>query len=52
MRAAPTRETARRLGLVTLGQMVGALVYAVEHPPDATRIVAEGLSVRAVEEAG
>ena len=29
-----TRESARRLGLVTLAQMVGALVEAVEHPPD------------------
>jgi nucleoside-diphosphate-sugar epimerase len=29
-----TREGARRLGLVTLAQMVGALVEAVEHPPD------------------
>jgi nucleoside-diphosphate-sugar epimerase len=29
-----TREAARRLGLVTLAQMVGALVEAVEHPPD------------------
>jgi uncharacterized protein YbjT (DUF2867 family) len=38
-RVPSTRETARRLGLVTLGQMVAALVYAVEHPPDATRIV-------------
>jgi uncharacterized protein YbjT (DUF2867 family) len=28
-----TRATARRLGLVTLGQMVRALVHAVEHPP-------------------
>ena len=28
-----TRETARRLGLVTLAQMVAALVDAVEHPP-------------------
>ena len=28
------REGARRLGLVTLPQMVGALVEAVEHPPD------------------
>jgi uncharacterized protein YbjT (DUF2867 family) len=28
-----TRETARRLGLVTLDQMVAALVKAVEHPP-------------------
>jgi uncharacterized protein YbjT (DUF2867 family) len=27
------REGARRLGLVTLGQMVAALVHAVEHPP-------------------
>lgn len=34
-----TRDTARRLGLVTLAQMVAALVYAVEHPPDATRVV-------------
>jgi uncharacterized protein YbjT (DUF2867 family) len=29
----PTRETARRLGLVTLDQMVVALVRSVEHPP-------------------
>jgi nucleoside-diphosphate-sugar epimerase len=29
-----TRDGARRLGLVTLAQMVGALVEAVEHPPD------------------
>jgi len=28
-----TRATARRLGLVTLAQMVRALVRAVEHPP-------------------
>src|SRR5947207_2078943 len=28
-----SRDTARRLGLVTLAQMVSALVYAVEHPP-------------------
>ena len=28
-----TRETARRIGLVTLAQMVRALVSAVEHPP-------------------
>ena len=27
------RESARRLGLVTLRQMVAALVHAVEHPP-------------------
>ncbi len=29
----PTRETALRLGLVTLDQMVVALVRSVEHPP-------------------
>jgi len=28
-----TRDTARRMGLVTLAQMVSALVDAVEHPP-------------------
>jgi uncharacterized protein YbjT (DUF2867 family) len=28
-----TRESARRLGFVTLSQMVAALVHAVEHPP-------------------
>jgi uncharacterized protein YbjT (DUF2867 family) len=31
----PTRETARRLGFVTLEQMIAALVSAVEHPPAA-----------------
>jgi len=35
----PTRESARRLGLVTLDQMVSALVEAVESPA-AARIVA------------
>jgi uncharacterized protein YbjT (DUF2867 family) len=34
-RALPwTRDGARRLGLVTHDQMVGALVEAIEHPPD------------------
>jgi uncharacterized protein YbjT (DUF2867 family) len=33
-----TRETARRLGLVTLEQVVAALTYAVEHPPELLRI--------------
>jgi uncharacterized protein YbjT (DUF2867 family) len=28
-----TREGAQRLGLVTIGQMVRALVRAIEHPP-------------------
>lgn len=34
-----TREGAVRLGLVTLAQMVEALVRVVEQPPDAIRIV-------------
>jgi uncharacterized protein YbjT (DUF2867 family) len=34
------REGARRLGLVTLEQMVDTLVWAVENPPDRTRILA------------
>lgn len=38
-----TRADARQLGLVTIDQMVGALVHAVEHP-------AEGIAVVAVPE--
>jgi hypothetical protein len=34
-----TRESARRLGLVTIEQMVGALVFAVENPSQGVRIV-------------
>jgi uncharacterized protein YbjT (DUF2867 family) len=34
-----TREMATRLGLVTLDEIVGTLVHAVEHPPRDTRIV-------------
>jgi nucleoside-diphosphate-sugar epimerase len=34
-----TRESARRLGLVTVDQIVRALVWAVENPPDKIRIV-------------
>ena len=34
-----TREAARRLGLVTVSQMVQALVDAIEHPADDVRIV-------------
>jgi len=34
-----TRDSARRLGLVTLQQMVDTLVDAVEHPPGTSRIV-------------
>jgi uncharacterized protein YbjT (DUF2867 family) len=33
-----TRESARRLGLVTIEQMVAALVRAVENPPQGVRI--------------
>jgi uncharacterized protein YbjT (DUF2867 family) len=36
-----TRETARRLGLVTLPQMVRALVAAVEHPPEGIERIVE-----------
>jgi uncharacterized protein YbjT (DUF2867 family) len=35
-----TREAAQRLGLVTLDQMVSALVAAVENPPAQSRLVA------------
>lgn len=35
-----TRDAARRLGLVTLEQMVGVLVSAVEHPADSLRTLA------------
>jgi uncharacterized protein YbjT (DUF2867 family) len=38
-RLGSTREAARRLGLVTLRQMLGALVEAIEHPPTRERIV-------------
>jgi uncharacterized protein YbjT (DUF2867 family) len=34
-----TRDTARRLGLVTIAQMLRAQVAAVEHPPSGVRIV-------------
>ncbi|MBI1749800.1 MAG: NAD(P)H-binding protein [Acidobacteria bacterium] len=34
-----TRDGARRLGLVTIGQMVAALATAVDSPPDGVRIV-------------
>ena len=34
-----TRQTARRLGLVTLPQMVRALVASVEDPPEGIRVV-------------
>jgi uncharacterized protein YbjT (DUF2867 family) len=34
-----TRASAQRLGLVTIDEMVAALVHAVEHPPQRARIV-------------
>jgi len=34
-----TREGARRLGLVTLTQMLNALVWAVEHPPTGVQVL-------------
>jgi uncharacterized protein YbjT (DUF2867 family) len=44
----PTREAARRLGLVTWQQMIGAMIAASEDPPKGTRI----LDVPAIREAG
>jgi uncharacterized protein YbjT (DUF2867 family) len=38
-RLPPTRETARRLGLVTLAQMTAALVRAVETPVSGIRVI-------------
>lgn len=38
-RLGPTQDAARRLGLVTHGQMVAALVHAVESPTNHVRIV-------------
>src|SRR3984893_12849980 len=34
-----TKESARRLGLTTIDQMVSALLWAVENPPQETRIL-------------
>lgn len=34
-----TRSSARRLGLVSLAQMVGALLFAIEHQPSGVRVV-------------
>jgi uncharacterized protein YbjT (DUF2867 family) len=38
-RLPPTRDGARRLGLVTLAQMVRALIFAIENPPKTLRIL-------------
>jgi uncharacterized protein YbjT (DUF2867 family) len=35
----PTRESARRLGLITISQMLGALVWAVENLPEDVRVL-------------
>ena len=35
----PTREGARRLGLITISQMLNALIWAVDNPPDDVRIL-------------
>jgi hypothetical protein len=43
---APLREDARRLGLVSLGKMIQALVAAVERPPAST--IPLGTSARTV----
>jgi uncharacterized protein YbjT (DUF2867 family) len=34
-----TKETARRLGLITIEQMVNALLWSIENPPQETRIL-------------
>lgn len=38
-RLPPTRESARRLGLITILQMLRALIWSVENPPDDVRIL-------------
>jgi uncharacterized protein YbjT (DUF2867 family) len=38
-RLPPTRESAQRLGLVTISQIMNALVWTVENPPSGIRIV-------------
>ena len=35
----PTRESAKRLGLITISQMLRALVWSVENPADAIRVL-------------
>jgi uncharacterized protein YbjT (DUF2867 family) len=35
----PTRESAQRLGLVTISQMLKALVWSVDNPPNGVRIL-------------
>ena len=35
----PTRESAKRLGLITISQMLRALVWSVDHPANGVRIL-------------
>jgi len=44
------RETAKRLGLVTIEQMLGALVAAVENPPPNGRV--QIINVAGIRSAG
>ena len=37
-----TRDSARRLGLVTLKQMIDALVWVIEHPPLSQSLLSQG----------
>jgi nucleoside-diphosphate-sugar epimerase len=38
-RVPTTRESAQRLGLITIGQMLNALIWAIENPPSGIQIV-------------
>jgi hypothetical protein len=38
-RLPPTRDTALRLGLVRLGEMIAALIWAIENPFQGIRII-------------
>jgi hypothetical protein len=38
-RVPSTKESARRLGLVTIKEMLQTLVWVVEHPADGVRII-------------
>lgn len=47
-----TREAATRLGLVTIEDMLAALVWAIEHPPSGVRVIDVPEIRRLGEEAG
>lgn len=38
-RVPATREAAMRLGLITIGEMLAALLWSIEHPPVKTRVI-------------